>query len=127
MRYLAAVLLWIAGIAQAAGTSAVVTWTLATAYIDSTPLLATDIKETQILWRRPGAVGLEGSVRVAAPTTTRTITSLVCGKYEFYAVTVLNKLDAAGKNIVSAATAVVPYDTGIACVIPLAPSSLTVN
>jgi hypothetical protein len=120
-------MLLVASTAEAVGTSATVSWTLATSYIDGTPLLTTDIKETQILWRRPGASGLEGSVRVAAPTVTRTITSLVCGKYEFYAVTVLNKLDAAGKNIVSAATAVVPYDTGIACVTPQTPASLAVS
>lgn len=127
MRLLIAALMLAAGAVHAAGTTATVKWQLATSYVDNKPLTVTDIKETQILWRRPGATGLEGSVRVAAPATTRVISSLVCGQYEFYAVTVLNKLDAAGKNIVSAATAVVPYDTGIVCVTPVAPSALTVQ
>ena len=95
--------------ATAAGTSATLTWTLATQWEDGTPLPASAIKETLIEWRRPGSTQLVGSVRVAAPQVTRVVENLKCGDFNFVAYTVLNS----GPD--SSATQPVTYQTGIEC------------
>jgi hypothetical protein len=107
-------------IAQAAGTSATVRWTIATQYTNGSALVATDIKETLIEWRIKGQSALAGSVRVAAPAVTTVVDlgGASCGAFNFVAKTVLK--DAA----VSAASATVPYDTGVSC-LPNPPAAVT--
>lgn len=100
----------IAGVAMAVGTSATLSWALASAYIDNTPLPVSSIKETLIQWRRPGSATVVGSVRVAAPAKTVVVPNLVCGQFNFTAITVLTT---AGLD--SDETPAVAYDTQVVC------------
>lgn len=100
-----------AGVVLAVGNSATLSWTLATAYIDGTPLPASSIKETLIQWRRPGSTAVVGSVRSASPATNVVVPNLVCGQFTFTAVTVLTT---AGMD--SAESSPVAYDTKVSCV-----------
>lgn len=98
---------------MAAGDSATLHWTLATARIDNSPLPATAISETLIEWRRPGAAITTpplGSMHVPAPATTITVQGLVCGDFDFVGYTI-----AKAAPVKSAATGAVLYPTGISC------------
>jgi len=93
----------------AAGPSATLVFTLASQYVDASPLPVADIKETLIEWRKPGQTALVGSAHVAAPAVQTTVAGLTCGDFDFVAYTVLK----AGPN--SDATAPVRYQTGVVC------------
>lgn len=93
----------------AAGTTANLSWTHPTQNIDNTALPVASIKETLIIWKRPGSTVTAGTKRVAAPAASTTVAELWCGSYEFTAATVL----VSGEQ--SNATAAVLYNTGIAC------------
>lgn len=97
-----------AGILLAAGNSANLSWTLATANEDGSPLAASSILSTKIIWRRPGATAISGSITVAAPATSATVPNLSCGKFDFTAVTLVT-----GSS--SDETAAVAYDTKVVC------------
>lgn len=105
------------GLALAAGTSATLTWTLATSYIDGTPLPVSNIKETFIQWYRPGSTTPAGGVHVSAPNSTVVMPNLICGQYNFTAETILNS----GPN--SDESSPVIYDTNVVCK-PNPPSGL---
>jgi hypothetical protein len=105
-------------IAHAAGTSATLTWTHATSNTDGSTLALTEIKETLIVWRRPGNSTITGSVRVTAPATTIIVPGLVCGNFNFTGVTIVKTND-----VQSAETAPVLYATGVQC-LPNPPSGL---
>lgn len=99
-----------AGIALAVGNSATLSWTLATAYVDGTPLPVSSIKETLIQWRRPGSTVIVGSVRAASPATNVVVSNLVCGQFNFTATTVLT-----GTGPSSNESSPVAYDTQVVC------------
>jgi hypothetical protein len=107
--------------AQAAGTSATLTWTHPVVYTDGSTLAATEIKETIITWRRPGTSAVVGSVRVAAPANTTVVTGLTCGSFNFTAATVVRTNDDT-----SADTAPALYATGVRCA-PNPPTGLKVE
>jgi hypothetical protein len=98
----------IAGLALAAGNSANLSWTLATANEDGSPLAAASILSTKIVWRRPGTTTIVGSVTVPAPAITATVPNLSCGKFEFSAITLVT-----GSS--SDETAAAAYDTKVVC------------
>lgn len=105
--------------AQAAGTSATVSWVLPTTYVDGSPLAASDIKEILIQWRRPGVPAVAGSIRAPAPGTSIVVNGLVCGNFTFTAQTVM-VLGATTSD----ETAPSPYATGVSCK-PNPPSGVT--
>jgi hypothetical protein len=97
-------------IARAAGASATITWTHPTTSTDGSTLALTEIKETLIIWRRPGNSTVVGSARVPAPSTSTVVTGLVCGSFQFSGATVVKTDDAA-----SVENTPTPYATGVAC------------
>lgn len=117
--FAAALILMAAGSALASGTSASLSWTLATQYTDGQTLPVSAIKETLIQWRRPGNPTVVGSMRIAAPGASVVVPGLVCGAFEFTATTIL----AAGPPP-SDELGPVPYTTGVVCK-PNPPSGLT--
>lgn len=110
------------GIANAAGTSATLRWTLANQYTNGTALPVANIKETLIEWRIKGQATVAGSARVASPAVT-TIVDLgnaSCGAYDFVAKTVLTD------TAISDPSGIVAYDTGVKCK-PNPPTAVTVT
>ena len=101
-----------ASVALAVGTSATVSWKLATTYIDGTPINPSDIKETLVQWSRPGSSTVAGSVRVPAPGTSAIVPNLVCGDFNF---TVTQVMNTAALNSDPAAALPTPYTTGVVC------------
>ncbi len=107
--------------ANAAGTTANLSWVHPTTRIDESPLPVAQIRETLIEWRRTAAGPLIGSLRVPAPATTASVPGLVCGDFVFVAYTVA--VDAAQSG---GSTPPTNYATAIVCV-PKAPTGLSAN
>jgi len=107
------VLMVVAGVrsAQAAGTSANLSWTHPTTYIDGTPLALADIGSTVITWRRTAGGPVVATLTVPAPAAATTVTGLVCGDFVFTARTVM-RVDA---NSSDETAPPAPYTTGITC------------
>lgn len=108
-----------AGSALASGTSANLSWMLATQYTDGQTLPVSAIKETLIQWRRPGNPTVVGSVRIAAPGASVVVPGLVCGAFEFTATTILTAGPPPSDEL-----GPVAYTTGVVCK-PNPPSGLT--
>lgn len=129
MRKIFAVLALLAsGVAQAAGPIAHVSWVHPTEYTTrdqvtgittSTPLPIADIKQTIVKWYAGGII--VGSVTVAAPATAVDVPGLICGDYNFVALT---EVKSGSQSPDSTPPKV--YATGIACSSPKAPI-VTVN
>jgi hypothetical protein len=118
---LAIIIVIIASVSIAkAATSATITWVHPTTYTDGTALDVADIKETVIIWRRPGSTSVVGSVRVASPATSKVVSGLTCGSFNITAATV------ATSSVSSAETAPVLYVTGVVCS-PNPPTTLKVT
>lgn len=122
MRYLIMALALMAS-AEAAGPVAHVSWTHPTEYTTrdqvtgittSTPLPLTDIKQTIVKWYAGGI--MVGSVTVAAPATAVDVPGLICGDYNFVALT---EVQSGSKSPDSTPPKV--YATGIACSSPKPP------
>lgn len=108
----------ICGVAAAAGTSATLSWQIATVNTDGSALDASLVKETLIKWRRKGQTAVFDSRAVTAPATSITVAGLVCGDFDFSAVTVLKDTTASDE------TGKVTYATGVTCK-PNPPTGLT--
>ncbi len=111
--------------ANAAGTTANVSWTLPATYIDDSALPASDILETVVEWRRTAGGPVVGTVRVATPATSTAVPGLACGDFVFTAWVVTKASAKYPSATGQAYTPPVAYATGVACV-PKAPS-LTVS
>lgn len=79
-----------AGLVLAAGSSATLSWQLATANEDGSSLPVAQIVSTKIIWRRPGSSTIVGSVTVPAPATTTIVSNLSCAKFDFTAQTIVS-------------------------------------
>lgn len=108
-RILFAALAFAAVLAFAAGSSATLSWTLATANANGSTLDPATITATHIVWRRHGEAAVAGSLDVAAPAVTATVAGLDCSKFDFTAQTVVT-----GATSDESAPPVV-YDTGVVC------------
>jgi hypothetical protein len=108
-------------IAYAAGPTATLTWTHPVAFTDSSALALSEIKETVITWRRPNSTVIVGSVRVPAPATTRVVSGLACGSFNFTAQAVVKTND-----IQSDESPTVLYTTGVQCA-PNPPTGLAAS
>jgi hypothetical protein len=106
--------------ARAAGTTANLSWTMATQNEDGSTLAPSSIVETIIEWRRPGSSVLVGSLRVPAPATS-TVANVICGDYDFVAYTVV-----AGGVQSAASAPPARYGTTITCR-PNPPSGLAAS
>lgn len=113
-------------LASAAGTSATVTLTLPTQYEDNSAIVAGDLANIVLEWRRvapdPNYGGSStdvGFVILAPVAQSYVVTGLNCGLWYFdaYANTALGQTGGTGWSSV--------YDTGIKC--PNAPTNLTVK
>lgn len=104
-----------------AATAGTVSWSHPTAYIDGSPLAVAEIKETLVIWRRPGSSATAGSVRVAAPAASTSVSGLVCGNFNFSAITVLKTND-----VQSQEGGPVLFATGVQCA-PNPPTGLKVE
>jgi hypothetical protein len=107
--------------AQAAGPSATLTWSHPVAYTDGSALPASEIKETVLTWRRPNSTAIVGTVRVAAPATSRVVSGLACGNFNFTAQTIVRAND-----IQSDESSAVLYATGVQCA-PNPPTGLVAS
>jgi len=97
--------------ANAAGTTANLSWTHPTTYIDGTPLALADIGSTVITWRRTATGPVVATLTVPAPATTAAVQGLVCGNFVFTARTVMRvSADSSDETAPPA-----PYSTGITC------------
>lgn len=108
-------------VAYAVGPSATIKWSHPTAYTDGSALALSEIKETYVAWRRPGSSAIVGSVHVAAPAISIVVAGLVCGNFNFVAVTVVKT-----NNVESAEGGPVLYATGVQCA-PNPPTNLEVS
>lgn len=106
-------------VARAAGPAATLTWTHPTANTDNSPLAVSDIKETVIIWRRPGNSSIVGTVHVAAPATSAVVPGLTCGSFNFTAQTVV-----VVQSVASVESNSVLYATGVQCA-PNPPTGVT--
>lgn len=113
-------------IAQAAGTTANLSWTLPVAYIDGSTLPASAIASTTVEWRRTASGAVVGSVTVVTPAITATVPNLVCGGFVFDAFVTLTATAAVDPGGSSAPSAQANYATGVTCS-PNPPGALTVN
>jgi hypothetical protein len=110
--------------ARANGTT--LTWELATAYEDGSPLAANEIEATRLQWGPRGGPYNEGAATVPAPATTHALPALRAGESCFVAFTVLTEAAAAAKpsaresRATAEVCAVVPF-------VPNAPSGLRVQ
>lgn len=109
---LAAVLILTAGIAQAAGPTATVSWTPPTQNEDGSAL--TNLAGYTIRWYRAGAQ--RGTATAGVAATSKSV-NFVCGKVT---VGITARNSAGGESVESA---LVTYDTGVAC--PIVPVSVT--
>lgn len=107
------ILIFTAGIrtAHSAGTSATVSFTHPTTYVDGSPLAVADIASVLITWRRTAGGPVVGTVSVIAPATSTIVPGLVCGNYLFTGQTVM-KVNASTSDETTPPT---PYSTGITC------------
>jgi hypothetical protein len=114
--------------ADAAGPTATVTLTPATEYETTdpvtgakttTPMPASDIKEHLIKWFVAGTTRLAGQATLTMPATSTQVNGLICGNYDFVAVTVV-KDSAISPSRDSAPPAV--YATEVSCKNPKAPA-----
>jgi hypothetical protein len=96
--------------AEAAGTTARLTWTLPTQRIDNSPLPASSIREVVVSWRRTAAGPEVGNVRLAGAVSSADVPGLVCGDFVF---TVLVVDQGSLESDPSSPPAA--YATGIAC------------
>jgi hypothetical protein len=101
-------------VAIAAGTSATVSWSYPTAYIDGTPLPVSDIAQVTVTWSRTPGGPQVGSVTVAAPALSKVVPGLVCGNFSFSA-TVTTTATAAYPTSTSDPAGPVSYATGVSC------------
>lgn len=129
MKRLLAALLLMPGIALADGPTATVTLTPATEYETTdpvtgaktvTPMPASDIKEHLIKWFVSGTTRLAGQATLAMPATSTQVSGLICGNYDFVAVTVV-KDTAITPSKDSSPPAV--YATRVSCKNPKAPAA----
>lgn len=109
-----------AGLVLAAGSSATLSWQLATANEDGSPLPVAQIVSTKIIWRRPGSSAIVGSVTVPAPATTTIVPNLSCAKFDFTAQTMVSGGSSAET------TPPVTFDTKVVCK-PNPPGGLAVQ
>lgn len=114
--------------ARAAGPTATVSFTPATEYVttdpvtgaqSTSPMPASDIKEHVIKWFVAGTTRLAGSKTLAMPATSTQVSGLICGNYDFVAVTVVK--DTAITPSKDSAPPVV-YATEVSCKNPKAPA-----
>lgn len=123
MKRLALVLgLLLASAAQAAGTTATLSWVLPTTYSDTSALPTTDIAYVTIQWTL-GGVAQTQKVSTA-PMTSATV-NVPCGSVTFD-VLVTTTATAKYPNATSGPSNSVPYATGVQCV-PNPASGLTAS
>lgn len=104
----------LAGVAFAAGTTANLSWTAPTAYVDSTPLPSSDIDHYTITWApATGQVGPSGSETVPGSAVTSTA-PVPCGSTSF-SITVTTTATAHYPNATSAPAGPVPYASKVTC------------
>jgi hypothetical protein len=109
-----------------AGTTANVSWTPPTQYMDGSALPATDIDHYTIAWAPvAGQSGPSGSQTVLASASQPAVVPVACGQVTF---TITATTGAAAKypNATSGASNAVPYVTGVTCA-PNPPSGLAVH
>lgn len=116
-RYIA--MLLFSSVSMAAGTTAQVTWTMPTTYVDNSALPVSDILETVVEWRRTVGGPVEGSVRVAAPAVATTV-PVACGDALFTAYVITKSTARFPSAVGLPSSPPVAYATGVACV-PKAP------
>ncbi len=105
--------------AFAAGPSATLSWTMATAYTNNAPIAAGAITATRINWMRHGQTAVVGTVDVPAPATTKIVQGLDCGQFDFTAQTLIG-------TTASIAAAAPVYDTKVEC-LPNPPGNPTAS
>lgn len=106
--------------AFAAGSSATVSWTLATADVHGTVLDAGAVKATRVVWRRHGQTAITGTLDVPAPATSVVVANLDCSQFDFSAQTVVTG-DTSDETVPG-----IVFDTGVACK-PNPPGALAVH
>lgn len=102
-----------------ASTSSTIAWTMPTTYTDGSAIVPSDIKESIVTWYRPGSTVAVGSVHVAAPATSVSVTGLSCGSFEFSVVAVV-------KTVNSDESSRALFATGIQCK-PNPPTGVTAS
>ena len=111
------------GLAEASGTSAKVSWTAPTAYVDGTALPLSDLDHYTLSWApATGQAGPSGSLTVAGNLSSVTV-PVACGSTSF-SLTVTTGAAAKYPNATSAPAGPVPYVTGVTCA-PNPPAALT--
>lgn len=110
----ALVIIW--QVAQAAGTTATVTITWPTAYVDDSALPMSAIQKAVIVWRRPGSTAVAGTVDLTPPSTSIQVQNLICGDFVFQASAVLKTGNRSDESQPPA-----PYSTGVSCSNPKPP------
>jgi hypothetical protein len=127
----AAALVTLCSVAFGAGTTANVSWTAPTAYVDGTALAASDIASYTVSWApATGQAGPSGSLKVSPAAGSTAVPTLAtvpvaCGDVTF-TVTVTTTASAHYPNMTSAPSSPVPYATGAQCV-PNPPTGVQVN
>ena len=118
-----------ANAALAAGTTANLSWTNPTQYVDNTALPASDIASVTITWApASGQSGPSGTLTVASIAGVPPVASTVpvpCGNTTF-TVAVTTSATAHYPNLTSTPSNAVPYATGVECG-PKAATGLAVN
>lgn len=105
-----------------ADTTAVISWSHPTTYIDGRVLPIGDIKSTTIKWGRTATGPFDlGTVTVNGNATTVTIPNLSCGNYHFVAYTTVTT------NEQSKQSDAVLKATGVSCNTPNPPTAVTVQ
>lgn len=110
-------------VAFAAGTTANLSWTAPTAYVDTSPLPASDIDHYTIAWApTSGQSGPSGSETVPGSAVTATA-PVPCGSTTF-TITVTTTATAKYPNATSGPSSPAPYVSGVTCS-PNPPAGLT--
>lgn len=110
-----AAILWcvLCAVAEAAGQTALLSWTPATAFTDSTSFTAAQLAEAEVIvcWTPVAGTGAVGGCQPSLAAATTLTVHINCGQVEFTAQTYLPQ-----EKAESAATAPILYDTGLQCV-----------
>lgn len=112
--------------AEAAGTTATVRWTLPTLRLDGSALPSSAIQKATVIWRRPGAPAIVGTLDVTGAATSATVPNLVCGDFVF-TVTVTTITPPAPDGTSAESIPAPLYATGINCSCPMPATGVTAS